>query len=99
MQYQNKGLSNDKSKRKLKVIATALMLAFLFTMVMPMSAFAAFPDVPSNHWAVQYIDRVAAREIMGGYEDGTARPDNPVTQFEAIVMASKMMGLTYDEKT
>ena len=99
MQYQNKGLSNDKSKRKLKVIAAALMLAFLFTMVMPMSAFAAFPDVPSNHWAVQYIDRVAAREIMGGYEDGTARPDNPVTQFEAIVMASKMMGLTYDEKT
>ena len=67
MQYQNKDLSNDKSKRKLKVIAAALMLAFLFTMVMPMSAFAAFSDVPSDHWAIQQIDRVAAREIMGGY--------------------------------
>ena len=27
-----------------------------------------------------------ARGIIGGYEDGTARPNNPVTQFEAITM-------------
>ena len=89
MQYQ----------RKLKSIATVLMLAFVFTMVLPMSAFAAFPDVAGNHWAVQQLDRVAARGIMGGYEDGTARPNNPVTQFEAIAMASRMMELKYDEAT
>lgn len=91
MQYQNKKTS--------KAIAIVVMLAFLVTMIMPASAFAAFPDVASNHWAVQQLDRVAARGIMGGYEDGTARPNNPVTQFEAIAMASRMMGLTYDEST
>ena len=85
MQYQNKKTS--------KAIAIVVMLAFLVTMIMPASAFAAFPDVASNHWAVQQLDRVAARGIMGGYEDGTARPNNPVTQFEAIAMASRMMGL------
>ncbi len=82
-------------KRKLSVI---LMLAFILTMVVPVSAFAAgFSDVPSNHWAIQQIDRMNARGIIGGYEDGTARPNNPVTQFEAITMATRMMGLQYDE--
>lgn len=81
-------------KKKLSVI---LLLAFLMTMVIPVSAFAAsFSDVPSDHWAIQQIDRMNARAIIGGYEDGTARPNNPVTQFEAILMASRMMGLEYD---
>lgn len=84
-------------KRKLSAI---LVLAFVLTMVIPVSALAAgFSDVPSNHWAIQQIERMNARGIIGGYEDGTARPNNPVTQFEAITMASRMMGLTYDEAT
>ena len=69
-------------------------------MVIPVSAFAAgFSDVPSNHWAIQQIDRMNARGIIGGYEDGTARPNNPVTQFEAITMATRIMGLQYNEST
>ena len=91
MQYPNKKAS--------RTVAVILLLAFLFTMIVPASAFAAFSDVPSNHWAIQQLDRVAARGVMGGYEDGTARPNNPVTQFEAIAMASRLMGLTYDEST
>jgi len=68
-------------------------------MVLPISAFAAgFSDVPSNHWAIQQIERMNARGVIGGYEDGTARPNNPVTQFEAITMASRIMGLQYDEE-
>lgn len=84
-------------KRKLSVI---VLLAFVLTMVMPVSAFASgFSDVPSNHWAIQQIDRMNARGIIGGYEDGTARPNNPVTQFEAITMATRIMGLQYNEST
>ena len=84
-------------KKKLSVI---LLLAFALTMVIPVSAFAAgFSDVPSNHWAIQQIDRMNARGIIGGYEDGMARPNNPVTQFEAITMATRMMGLQYNEST
>lgn len=84
-------------KKKLSVI---VLLAFVLTMVVPVSAFAAgFSDVPSNHWAIQQIDRMNARGIIGGYEDGTARPNNPVTQFEAITMATRIMGLQYNEST
>ena len=83
--------------RNKKKVAIAIVIAFLVTMVLPVSAFAgSFPDVPSTHWAAQSIDRMNARAIVGGYEDGTARPDNPVTEFEAILMASRMMGLEYN---
>ena len=84
-------------KKKVSVI---LLIAFVLTMICPVSAFAAsFSDVPGNHWAVQQIDRMNARGIIVGYEDGTNRPNNPVTQFEALTMATRMMGLEYDEAT
>ena len=84
-------------KKKVSVI---LLIAFVLTMICPVSTFAAsFSDVPGNHWAVQQIDRMNARGIIVGYEDGTNRPNNPVTQFEALTMATRMMGLEYDEAT
>ncbi len=46
----------------------------------------AFVDTQSN-WAKNYIDALAAQKIISGFEDGTFRPDDPVTrvQFAAIV--------------
>ncbi len=83
-----------------KKVAVILLVTFVLTMICPVSAFAAsFSDVPGNHWAVQQIERMNARGIIVGYPDNTNRPDNPVTQFEALTMATRMMGLEYDEKT
>ncbi len=47
---------------------------------------SAFPDTQSN-WARAYIDAMASRGIISGFEDGTFRPDEAVTrvQFAAIV--------------
>ena len=45
-----------------------------------------FPDT-LGHWAEDYIAALASREIIGGFLDGTYRPDEPVTraQFAAII--------------
>ncbi len=45
-----------------------------------------FPDV-QGHWAQSYIEALAARDVLGGFPDGTFRPNDPVTraQFAAIV--------------
>ncbi|MEB3359066.1 MAG: DUF1565 domain-containing protein [Synechococcales bacterium] len=45
-----------------------------------------FPDV-QGHWAQAYIEALAEREVIGGFPDGTYRPNDPVTraQFAAIV--------------
>lgn len=34
----------------------------------------SFPDVPSNFWARPFIERLAQRNILAGYPDGTFRP-------------------------
>jgi len=50
-----------------------------------------FLDVGRDHWAYQYISKLASRKIVGGYSDGTFRPANSVTRAEfakMIVLAS-----------
>jgi len=45
-----------------------------------------FLDV-QGHWAQSYIESLASLEVIGGFPDGTYRPNDPVTraQFAAIV--------------
>lgn len=82
-------------QRKKKKISAVLLVTFLLTMVFSGGAWAAsFPDIASDHWALQNLERMSARGVIGGYEDGTARPDIPVTQFEAVIMAARMMGIS-----
>ncbi len=46
-----------------------------------------FPDVPPNFWAQPYIQRLAQRNIVTGYPDGTFRPQESVDrdEFAAII--------------
>ncbi|MEM1311795.1 MAG: S-layer homology domain-containing protein, partial [Cyanobacteria bacterium P01_H01_bin.153] len=48
---------------------------------------AQFTDVAPDYWAYDYIEALAARQIINGYEDGCFRPMETVTrsQFAAIV--------------
>lgn len=51
-----------------------------------------FPDVPADHWANTYITAAIGTGAINGYEDGTFRPDNPVSYGEAIKMIVCNMG-------
>ena len=54
-----------------------------------------FPDVKSEFsWAYGYINVATARGLVKGYEDGTFRPTNPVTQGEAITILLRALGYT-----
>jgi ribosomal protein L30/L7E len=48
----------------------------------------SFTDVPPNHTFYQHIETAVAHGLIGGYADGTFRPDNNVTrgQIAKIVM-------------
>ncbi|MCS7291465.1 MAG: S-layer homology domain-containing protein [Gloeomargarita sp. SKYBB_i_bin120] len=48
----------------------------------------AFRDT-RNFWAENCIQQLASRNIIGGYADGTFRPDNPVTRAEFATMVSR----------
>jgi len=47
-----------------------------------------FADV-QKHWAKEYIEALAARGIISGFEDGSFRPEAPVTRVQYAAMINK----------
>lgn len=58
---------------------------------MEMGPDASFTDV-AGHWAEQEIGLVTAAGWMGGYEDGTFRPDQTITRAEVAIVINRMLG-------
>lgn len=52
----------------------------------------AFPDI-GGHWAHDCIVALLQHGIIQGYEDGTIRPDNPITRAETAVLVGKALGV------
>lgn len=52
-----------------------------------------FKDVPSSHWAYQYVTALSQKGIISGYDDNTFRPNNNVTREEFIKMIVTATGL------
>lgn len=50
-----------------------------------------FKDVAETHWAAKAIDELSEKGIIKGYEDGTFRPDEPISRAEVAVMLSRLM--------
>ena len=45
---------------------------------------ANFSDLPSNHWAVDFINTLADKKVINGYPDGTFGPNKTLTYGEFI---------------
>jgi hypothetical protein len=52
-----------------------------------------FPDVLSDHWAYTYVEYCVEQAVVGGYLDGTYRPDTVVTRDQMAVYVSRAFGL------
>lgn len=50
-----------------------------------------FWDVPDSYWAATYINYLAQQGIIGGYSDGSFRPNNPTRRDEV----SRILTLAY----
>lgn len=61
-------------------------IAPLFS-TLPASAQTNFSDVSLGYWARPFIEKLAKKNVIKGFPDGTFKPDQPVTraQFAAIV--------------
>ncbi|MGY4691359.1 S-layer homology domain-containing protein [Salibacterium sp. K-3] len=54
---------------------------------------AGFSDTDEDYWAAESLERMNAKDIFQGYEDGTFRPGEPVTRMQTIITAVRMLGL------
>lgn len=56
------------------------------------TGFASYTDVDNGHWATRSIAICASNGWVQGYEDGTFRPDQPITRAEAMTIINRMLG-------
>ena len=50
--------------------------------VMKVDKDALFPDIPENHWAYDYVTKLAKAGIVEGYEDGEFKGNRMMTRYE-----------------
>lgn len=74
------------------IIITILPLGI----IQAQTTYSPFHDVPTTHWALPHIVKSEIRGVVSGYGNGVFKPDQTVTQLEAVVMAVRAMGLEKD---
>lgn len=62
----------------------------------PTSEAIAFADVSDDYWAKPYIDALSSRGLISGYEDGSFKPDDPVTRAQIANVVSRTFDLTVE---
>jgi hypothetical protein len=62
--------------------------------VMKVDKDALFPDIPENHWAYDYVTKLAKAGIVEGYEDGEFKGNRMMTRYEfaAVIYRAIMAG-------
>ena len=61
--------------------------------ILPMAALAAPSDI-EGHWAKDTITKWVEAGKASGYEDGTFKPENPITRAEFMVLVNKSFGFS-----
>ncbi|CAM3598102.1 S-layer homology domain-containing protein [Marinicrinis lubricantis] len=57
-----------------------------------------FTDTDEAQWAAEAIGILKFKNVLSGYDDGSFRPNKPVTRAEAVVAAVRLMGLEEEAK-
>jgi len=87
-------------------VVLVFIVVFVINILAPVSVlgldirYGYFPDVADNHWAKQVITKMNLRSVVSGYEENGLRyfkPDQSVSQGEAVLMALRTMGLQNKE--
>ena len=72
------------------------MMVYYKLQVSPAPASASFTDVPTGHWAFQFIQALRSSGITTGCTATTYCPDANVTRAEMAVFMSRALGLAFE---
>ena len=82
----------DNRKRNGNRIARALMAAVVLTgscLLSPTVMAQTFSDVPTDYWAYDFIETLAAQGVTGGCGNGQYCPEAPVTRAQMAVFLER----------
>ena len=74
-----------------------LSLVLAFAMILGSFAFAFasdFPDVPDNEYFSEPVNVLSGLGVIGGFPDGTFKPEKEVTRAEMATMVVNALGMT-----
>jgi hypothetical protein len=77
-----------------KLMSAIVASAISVSTLVPVFAADTFKDVNSKSysWAYSYVEDMAERGLIKGYEDGTFRPGNSVSRMDAFALFARLMG-------
>ena len=81
-------------KKRFLGVILAIAMAISFSV----QAFAASYTDISGHWAEEYLEDLADRGLLTGYQDGTMRPDLNMTTCQLLVLLSRLYSPTTVQK-
>lgn len=79
-------------RRRTQAAALALFAALSIGISCGMASAACCPDI-SGHWAERSVERWYETGLVRGFEDGTFRPDSPMTRSQLAVVLSNLLAL------
>lgn len=85
------------------LVALVTVSVLLLSNTIGVLALQSFTDVGDGYWAKDYVEKMAKKGIVTGYEDATFRPSENVSKLQTIVMifrtvkaANKLDGVDID---
>ncbi len=84
--------TNMEVKMK-KTIVSILAIAICILCFSQIALAKEFSDVPTSHWAYQYINELSEQGIINGYEGGVYKPSGNVTraEFLKLIVSSSIL--------
>ncbi len=77
----------------MKKFIKLLSCIVVISMLLSISAFAAFSDMPDGEKGA-VIERAVENGLLTGFEDGTVRPDEPITRAQMATIMSRALNAT-----
>lgn len=85
------------------LVALVTVSVLLLSNTIGVLALQSFTDVGDGHWAKDYVEKMAKKGIVTGFDDATFRPSENVSKLQTIVMifrtvkaANKLDGVDMD---
>ncbi len=79
----------NKKVRTLRGAMATLLTSSMLIGSMGLGFAAGFSDI-ENHWAQKQINNWVNRGTVSGYQDGTFKPDAPITRAEFVALVNKV---------
>ena len=71
----------------------SILIAGVMLLVMSVSVFAAFPDMPAGEDGA-VLQRAVDNGLISGFEDGTIQPNTPITRAQMATIMSRALNAT-----